>query len=236
MSEPADAGALGLALEPGAPRAVLDVAVLAEARVEAELAFPLGPREHALLAELPWPLRRAEWLAGRKVAKALLASLGLEASRVEILPLASGAPAIHLDGAPHPTLSLSLSHTRRWAVAAVGRGPVGVDVCDDADGPRLERIGARVFSDGEAEACGAHRSPRHQAAVWALKEAALKLYQGGVFEPGARAVTVASLEPPTLRRPTVRVALARLPDAAVALARPPVDGAPLGRLLDEVAV
>ena len=187
-----------------------------------------------MLAQMPWPLRRSEWLAGRKVAKALLGSLGLEPARVEILPLDTGAPAIHLDGAPHPSLILSLSHTRRWAVAAVARGPVGVDACDDADGHRLEHIGSRSFSPGEAEACLAHRSPRHQAAVWALKEATLKLYQGGVFDPGARAVTVASLEPPALLRPAVRVALARLPDAAIAVARPRADGVPLGRLVDEV--
>lgn len=226
---------LGEALSVGVTRRLLDAAVLAEPRIDGEAVVSLGPREQHLLSEMPWPLRRSEWLAGRKAAKALLAALGLEPERVEILPLESGAPAIHLDGAAYPSLALSLTHTHRWAVAAVAHGPVGVDACDDADGHRLERIASRVFSDGEAEACGAHRSPRHQAAVWALKEAALKLHHGGVFDPGARSVTVAALTPPALSRPILRVALARLPDAAVALARPPLGpGASASFMLDVV--
>ncbi len=225
---------LGPELPSNAARGLMDVAVLAEPRVEGEPAVVLGPRERQLLSEMPWPLRRSEWLAGRRAAKALLSALGLAPERVEILPLESGAPALHLDGTPHPTLVLSLTHTRRWAVAAVAQGPVGVDVCDDADGHRLEHIGSRVFSAGEAEGCQAHRSPRHQAAVWALKEAALKLSQGGVFDPGARSVTVASLTPPALSRPLLRVALARLPDAALALARPLGAGAPTPGLIDVV--
>lgn len=217
-SPPGDA--LGPSLIPGSVARLLDASVLALPRTQELPAVVLGPREQALLDAMPWPLRRAEWLAGRDVAKALLGALGFEASRVELLPLPSGAPALHLDGAPHLGLVVTLSHTRSWAVAAAAPGPVGVDACDDADGPRLERLGARVFSEGEAQACGAQRSARHQAAVWALKEAALKLQQGGVFDPGARSVTVASLEPPRLERPALRVALARLPTAAVALARP----------------
>ena len=230
--------ALGVDLTPGRVQLVLDVAVLAQPRIEGEAVVPLGPSERALFAEMPWPLRRSEWLAGRKVAKALLRALGFSPDRVEILPLASGAPAIHLDGAPHSTLTLSLSHTRRWAVAAVAQGRVGVDACDLADGHRLAHIGPRVFSDGEAEACGAHRSTRHQASVWALKEAALKLDQGGIFDPGAKSVTVASLEPARLTHPRLDVALARLPDAAVAVARPPGSSLKAGTLpqvlLDEV--
>jgi hypothetical protein len=42
-----------------------------------------------------------------------------------------------------------------------------------------------------------------------------------VFDPGAKSVRVASLAPPALVHPPVRVALLRLPDAAVAVARPP---------------
>ena len=221
MGEGRDEAALGVDLAPGRVRLVLDAAVLAQARVAGEALVELGANERALLAEMPWPLRRAEWLAGRRVAKALMWALGFAPGRVEILPLATGAPALHVDGAVHPSLTLSLSHTRRWAVAAVASGRVGVDACDLADGHRLAHIGPRVFSEGEAEACGAHRSTRHQASVWALKEAGLKLDQGGIFDPGARSITIASLEPPRLMRPSLDVALAQLPDAAVALARPP---------------
>jgi len=210
----------GLELPPGEVREVLGAFVLAEARQPGEVAVALGPQERKLLDDMPWPLRRAEWLAGRRVAKRLLAAaLSLDEGRVEVLPLDSGAPRVWVDGAPRADVVLNLSHTRGWAVAAVAHAPVGVDACDDADGPRLERIGRRVFSPGEAEGCGAHDSAQRQAAVWALKEAGLKLRIGGIFDPGARSVRVESLEPPRVADPSMRVALLRLPSAAVAVAR-----------------
>lgn len=210
----------GLPLVPNELREVLGAFVLGEAREPGEVAVTLGPREQALLADMPWPIRRAEWLAGRRVAKRLLQlAFQLPPERVEVLPLESGAPRVHVDGVARPDLVLNLSHTREWAVAAASTSPVGIDACDDADGPRLERIGRRVFSDGEAEQCGAHDSARSQAAVWALKEAGLKLRIGGIFDPGAKSVRVLSLEPARIADPTVQVALLRLPSAAVALAR-----------------
>jgi len=77
----------------------------------------------------------------------------------------------------------------------------------------------RVFDDGEAEACHAHASAETQAAVWALKEAGLKLRGGGVLMPGLRSVRVESLEPPRVADPSTHVALFRLPHTAVAVAR-----------------
>ena len=156
----------------------------------------LGPREAVLAARLAWRPRRDEWIAGRAVAKAaLLEAFALASWRVEILPAASGAPEVHVDGARRADLHVSISHTRRCAVAAVSLAPVGVDACDDEDGPRLPRIARRVFDDGEAEACHAHTSPETQAAVWALKEAGVKLHGGGILMPGLRSVRVESLEP-----------------------------------------
>lgn len=210
----------GPSLSPGVVVEALGALVLAEAREAGEVAVALGPREVALLADMPWPLRRAEWLAGRRAAKRLLThALQVPAERLEVLPHASGAPGVHIDGALCDEVVLNLSHTRRWAVAALGRSPVGVDVCDDADGHRLARIAGRVFSPGEAEGCGAHESPRTQAAVWALKEAGLKLRIGGVFDPGARHIRVERLEPARVADASMAVALLRLPDAAVAVAR-----------------
>ena len=180
----------------------------------------LGPREVELAARLAWAPRRDEWIAGRAVAKAaLLEAFALASWRVEILPAASGAPEVHVDGARRPDLHVSISHTRHCAVAAVSVAPIGVDVCDDDDGPRLPRMARRVFDDGEAEACGAHTSPETQAAVWALKEAGLKLHGGGILKPGLRSVRVESLEPPRVADPSLQVALYRLPHAAVAVAR-----------------
>jgi phosphopantetheinyl transferase (holo-ACP synthase) len=211
----------GVPLEPGKVQQVLGAWVLAERREPGEVEVVLGAAERALLADMPWPLRRSEWLAGRRVAKRLLhEALQLEPSRTEVLPLESGAPRISVDGAPLTELVINLSHTKGWAVAAVAKGRVGVDVCDDVDGERIARIARRVFSEGEAEQCGAFQSRETQAAVWALKEAGLKLFIGGVFDPGARAIRVESLEPPRVTaNPPMQIALLRLPDAALALSR-----------------
>lgn len=211
----------GAPLEPGRVQEVLGAFVLAERREPGEVEVTLGERERALLGEMPWPQRRAEWLAGRRAAKRLLAqAFSLAPTRVEVLPLESGAPRVHVDGVPRPELVLNLSHTKGWAVAAAASDRVGVDVCDDVDGLRIARIARRVFSEGEAEACGAFLSRETQAAVWALKEAGLKLFIGGIFDPGARAIRVESLEPPRVTAtPPMRVVLLRLPDAAVALSR-----------------
>jgi phosphopantetheinyl transferase len=205
---------------------VLGAWLLAEPREPGEVLVPLGEAERALLAQMPWPLRRAEWLAGRRVAKRLLErALGLDPLRTQVLPLDSGAPRISFDGAPRLELVLNLSHTKGWAVAAVATSRVGVDVCDDVDGERIARIARRVFSEGEAEACGAFQSRETQAAVWAMKEAGLKLFIGGVFDPGARAIRVESLSPPrVVATPMMQVALLRLPDAAVAVSRDEVAG------------
>ena len=211
----------GVPLEPGVVHQVLGAWVLAERREPGEVEVTLGEAERALLAQMPWPLRRCEWLAGRRVAKRLLQqAMGFEPSRTQVLPLESGAPRVSIDGVPRTDLVINLSHTKGWAVAAVAPSRVGIDVCDDVDGERIARIARRVFSEGEAEACGAFVSRETQAAVWALKEAGLKLFIGGVFDPGARAIRVESLTPPrVVAQPAMQVALLRLPDAALAVSR-----------------
>jgi phosphopantetheinyl transferase len=211
----------GVPLEPFVVQEILGAWVLAERREPREVEVTLGEAERALFAQMPWPLRRSEWLAGRRVAKRLLEqALRLDPSRTQVLPLESGAPRIWVDGVPRLDLVINLSHTKGWAVAAVAHSRVGVDVCDDVDGERIARIARRVFSDGEAEACGAFQSRETQAAVWALKEAGLKLFIGGIFDPGARAIRVESLSPPrVVATPAMQVALLRLPDAAVAVSR-----------------
>ena len=207
---------------PGAlERDALGASLLALRRTEEVPSLELSPRERAVLAQMKdWPLRQVEWRAGRQVAKELLRqAFGLDPTRVEILPAESGAPLLHYDGALHPELTLNLSHTPKWAVAVAGAFAVGVDVADDEDGERLPRIARRVFSEGEAEACGAHESVDRQAAVWAIKEAALKLRIGGVFSPGARSIRVESLSPPRVADETLEVELYRVEGAAIAVAR-----------------
>ncbi len=211
----------GTPLEPGFILTdALGANLLAHARAPGEVHVPLGPNERALLATFTHPHRREEWLAGRRVSKDLLRDvLNLDPNELEILPEESGAPAVFVSGVKRTDFILNLSHTRCYAVAAVAHFAVGVDVCDDRDAERLPRIARRVFNEGEAEACDAHRSNAHRAAVWALKEAGLKLRIGGVFSPGARSVRVESLSPAQVADRTMTVALFRVPDAAIAVAR-----------------
>ncbi|MBL8957721.1 MAG: 4'-phosphopantetheinyl transferase superfamily protein [Myxococcaceae bacterium] len=202
-------------LEPDA----LGAKLLAHERHEGEPHVVLGPREQALLATMPWPHRRSEWLHGRRVAKEVLErGFGLDPARTEVLPAPTEAPEVWFDGARREDLVINISHTKRYAVAAASAFGVGVDVCDDEDGRRLPRIARRVMGDGEAEACGAFTDDGTQAAVWALKEAVLKLRIGGVFSPGARSVRVESLSPARVGNADTRVELFRLSHGAVAVA------------------
>ena len=124
----------GVPLEPFVVQEILGAWVLAERREPREVEVTLGEAERALFADMPWPLRRSEWLAGRRVAKRLLdQALRLDPSRTQVLPLESGAPRIWVDGVPRLDLVINLSHTKGWAVAAVAHSRVGVDVCDDVD-------------------------------------------------------------------------------------------------------
>src|SRR5215471_1028772 len=111
----------------------------------------LGEREEALWADIGSDARRHEWMAGRSVGKELLKSrYGLDPVTTEILPDAEGAPRVVAD-VRVPGLRLSLSHSRRYAAAACGEIPVGIDLCDLADASRIEHVRARVFETGEAE-------------------------------------------------------------------------------------
>jgi len=179
----------------------------------------LGPAELTLYRSFTYPLRAREWLAGRWAMKFLLKAVhGWTADQLEILPGSNDAPRLFLDGRPRDDFGLSISHTHAYAAAAVAPCPVGIDVCDLQDGPRIQKIAYRVFNEGEAERTGALETDERGAAVWALKEAALKLDQGGVFQPGARSIEVASLDPVALANPGLTVKAFRLPLAILALA------------------
>jgi phosphopantetheinyl transferase len=179
----------------------------------------LGPNEAAIYRAFPYEPRAAEWLAGRRTAKALLRAVyDLAPEEVEILPEPTDAPMVHVDGQRRPDLRLSLSHTLTYAAAAIAEQPVGVDLCDLADGRRIRRIAQRVLSEGEAEATGALESEARGALVWALKEAGLKVDVGGIFTPGAKAIRVLSLDPVRLANPGLEAAAWWLPLGTLGLA------------------
>lgn len=157
--------------------------------------LPLHPREQQVADSLPAGSRKEEWLDGRTAVKRLLAAThGIEPQEVAVLAYANGAP--QLSGTP--PLAVSISHTRSWVAAAVATQPLGLDLCEVKDGPRVLRVRERAFSDEEFRRL-ALVHPADFALAWALKEAALKLTFGGVFTPGLRSVEVLSLRPPQLQ-------------------------------------
>ncbi|TJY56719.1 acyltransferase domain-containing protein [Sinimarinibacterium sp. CAU 1509] len=135
--------------------------------------------------------RREEWLMGRAAAKDVVrdwaASLGVSlcAADIEIANDADGAPRIvcpALHGHALPTLSIS--HSRYWAVAALA--PAGTML--GLDYQRLEGIDVGHLSTGglsEAERpLAAHADHgehlRRTAALWCAKEAAAKAVGTGL--------------------------------------------------------
>ena len=81
----------------------------------------LGPRERRLLAAFDGERRRADWRLGRWTAKLLTGA------DVEILPAGDGAPE-PWRGDERLPLSLSISHRRGRAMAAMDATPVGCDL------------------------------------------------------------------------------------------------------------
>ncbi|MFJ6934333.1 4'-phosphopantetheinyl transferase family protein [Streptomyces sp. NPDC101132] len=158
---------------------------------------PLSPAERRVADALPaW--RRAEWTAGRLLAKHLVAAYtGAAADAVEVLPRADGSPYALLHGRPVAAVHLSVSHTAHRVAAALAPGPVGVDLCETAAADTVRRIGDHAFSPAEQALIGTG-PPEGPAAAWALKEAAVKADRTGVFGAAPRRVPLLGLYPPRL--------------------------------------
>lgn len=135
--------------------------------------------------------RRASFLAGHRLARALAASWhGVDAARVAVDRHDDGRPSLLLDGEPSP-LSLSLSHSGGWVVAAVSTLPIGVDV----EVPRRTRdfhaLARRAFAPEEASRLASVPLDMQAAAfheLWALKEARGKRSGEGLLPARARRV------------------------------------------------
>lgn len=131
--------------------------------------------------------RRTEFLLRRWVAKhAVAASAGLSQdlaslARVEIRNHPSGAPYVHLDGAPLDR-DVSLSDRAGWAVCLVGEdlSRVGCDL--EIVEPRSEGFVADFLTRSE-QAYVTSRGPDRDAAanlLWSAKESALKVLKVGL--------------------------------------------------------
>lgn len=128
------------------------------------------PDERAIAAQQP-PLRRGEWLAGRRALRAALAELGVPATE----PIGAddrGAPRLP------PGAVGSISHKIDLAIAlaaAAGGQTVGIDL--ERRGPRRIDLSRRVLTPAEQAALAGLAPPARGDAVvrtFALKEAVYK--------------------------------------------------------------
>lgn len=150
----------------------------------------LGAGERRALAQFRDPSRRETWLAGRWLAKRLIAgqlaatSGGWKCSDIEIFS-AGARPRAWFQGRPLPW-SLSIAHTRRGAVAALScRAGIlpGVDLVELRDyGPGF----AALWFTADERRRLAPRGGRRCAVLWAIKEALYKAVNAGEpFDPRA---------------------------------------------------
>ena len=140
----------------------------------------LTPAERAVCSARPG-MRRDEWIRGRlAVRAALLASLGAEAARIDVLIAPDAGPLV-VGG---PPCAVSLSHDDAWiAVAiAVGAYRIGIDLCARAKAARVAELLARLAVRHDCE----------PVATFAALEAVLKLRRLAVMELRERPTEVRS--------------------------------------------
>ncbi|HNS98464.1 MAG TPA: 4'-phosphopantetheinyl transferase superfamily protein [Polyangiaceae bacterium] len=157
----------------------------------------LHPRERQSLSPRAIPKRKDDFLRGRTVAKALVhRRTGLDPRDVAIVADARGVPWIEHDRHGTMPFSLSISHTKGVASAALAPLPwlVGVDVEHPIEQPAA--IATDYFEPKEQAYCkGADGLERRwrAAEIWTLKEAGLKALGTGLTIP-ASAIVVQDIE------------------------------------------
>ncbi|WP_340559864.1 4'-phosphopantetheinyl transferase family protein [Streptomyces sp. GSL17-111] len=174
---PGDPGGSGTPVGSGTVAVVATTAeVLAHPAADAGL---LTPEEQARLARVRLPRRRDDVMAARLL-------LRLCAAHVTGRPPHELSPSQHCPtcgrdghGRPylpgHPGLGVSLSHADGLVAAAVGPGPVGIDVEPSTRRPGPLRMLARVLPAADLRAATAHPDPGPELLrLWVRREARLK--------------------------------------------------------------
>ena len=158
----------------------------------------LSAVERAIHASLQSMRRRAEFVAGRLALRAAIAELlGACPATLVIDREADGAP--HLRGIERP-LSISITHgrTHAYAVVAIGDEPIGVDLCDHADAPRIRRVAHRAFPR-EIERALVLRDDHTVRVAWAVKEAVGKALRIGLlYDAGFERIELLAIDPPRI--------------------------------------
>ena len=137
------------------------------------------------------PARADVFARTRAAARAILAPLcGLEPHALRIERDPGGKPRLCAAGAP----SWNASHSGRWALIAVGREPVGVDLEYARARPpeELRPIARRVFHEEEMRACDEAPAAARAAMfyrLWVRKESYMK-WDGRGFTLGPSSLLI----------------------------------------------
>ncbi len=118
--------------------------------------------ELATIAQFRLAKRREEWMLSRMAAKQLAIDRGI----------CREPSSCAIDQRRIGTLHVSLSHSGRYAAAAIAQGPVGIDVQVVRD--LRESAGHLFLSDDETKALGGCALPHRLLHFWCAKEAAWK--------------------------------------------------------------
>jgi len=154
-----------------------------------DISHTLSPKELAQFAEMKFPKRRRDWLAGRLAAKRLIVELlseqgrDVQPSEIAVLNRKDGSPyVVFSDAAGGDAPPISLSHAPGGAVAASivpaavpAAGRIGVDAESVMERPESF---VTVFAH-PSERLGLD-TPQAQTRLWTLKEAVLKLLELGL--------------------------------------------------------
>lgn len=159
----------------------------------------------------PIPAGQSHHEAGRALLRRVLAAAGLP-DGLAVARAPGGKP--YLPDAPD--VHFNLSHSGSWAVCALGRAPLGVDLQQERP---LRQPVLRRFAPSEQAWLEKLSAPERQSAffdLWALKESYLKATGAGLAG-GLDSVSF-TLHPLTLSDPDYRAALAPFPDSGYHLA------------------
>ncbi|MGY2488778.1 4'-phosphopantetheinyl transferase family protein [Cupriavidus sp. CP313] len=138
--------------------------------------------EHARLAAMQATRRRTQFVAGRWLARTLLAEAF--GGTWQDWTLTDGADAPPEVCGPVPA-RLSISHSGDRIACAVGSNALGLDLEPVRPRKGLDALYGAITTEAERATLASHVTPAdtmHQFAhAWTLKEAGLKLYGGGLF-------------------------------------------------------
>lgn len=159
---------------------LFDDAVVALVALEgANDASRLAPGEQALVDAARTPQRRLEVIAGRQAARKAFENAGL-ARAPAVLRAPDGTPKLE---PPLEGWFVSIAHDGDWAVAAVSRARVGVDVLPVSRFESAKRVVSQRLKSDRAKALMPHPDARwpDAALLWTAWEALGKHDGRGVF-------------------------------------------------------